>query len=308
MTSWRAAGTPESIIIWNAGAGSTGRAGDLRRVLDARPGVELIETASREESIRQVKSACRDGIPRVIAAGGDGTINAVITALIDSNCKGDEPPTLAVLPLGSGNDLARSLKMPLVPEEAIEVCLTGHAAPLDVIELDLGDGEPRFAANMVTAGNTGKYLEVLTDEMKQRWGAFCYLRGAVDLLEELEIFPIHVAVDDAIALKADALNLFFANGRTSGGGMTVCADASPSDGLLDLLVIREGTGLDLASLTVDYLTRDIRESDLVLYRRCKRVRVVCEKPIPLSADGDAAKASEFTVSVRPAAIQAVVGA
>ena len=166
----------------------------------------------------------------------------------------------------------------------------------------------RIAANMVTAGNTGKYLEVLTDELKQRWGALCYLRGAVDILEELEAFKVELTIDDDKTIDVVALNLFCANGRTSGGGMTVCADASLNDGQFDLLVIQDGTGLDLAGLTVDYLTSDIRDSELVRHQRCRRVQVSCQTAMPLSADGDPAKAAQFTVAVRPAAIQAVVGA
>ena len=90
--------------------------------------------------------------------------------------------------------------------------------------------------------------------------------------------------------------------------MTVCADACLNDGQFDLLVIRDGTGLDLATLTVDYLMSDVRASDLVLHRRCRRADVSCPSMIPLSADGDPAKAARFSVAIKPAAIRAVVGA
>jgi diacylglycerol kinase (ATP) len=176
------------------------------------------------------------------------------------------------------------------------------------MELDAGDGSIRIAANMVTAGNSGKYIEVLTDELKQRWGALCYLRGAVDILEELEVFRIQLAIDDEPPFEIEALNLFFANGKTSGGGMTVCADACLSDGLFDLLVIRDGTGLDLATLTVDYLISDVRDSDLVFHRKCRRATISCDSGIPLSADGDPEKSHQFTIAIRPAAIQVVAGA
>jgi len=299
---------PNVIVIWNSAAGSSGTAEDVRRMLEARPDVTVVETGSREESIRQVEKACGDGASRVIAAGGDGTVNAVVTALANWGLEHRTSPALAILPLGTGNDLARSLQMPLDPWEAAEVCLTGKAGRIDVLRVSNSTGEVHLAGNMVTAGNTGKYLQVLTDDLKQRWGALCYLRGAVDLLEELEVFSLQLAIDDEPPFAVDALNLFLANGRTSGGGMTVCADAGLDDGLLDLLLIQDGTGLDLAALTVDYLTSDVRESELVKHRRCRKVQVSCKKEMPLSMDGDSATATAFAVSVQPGAIQAVFGA
>jgi diacylglycerol kinase (ATP) len=308
MTNRRPTSQSDAIVIWNSNAGSTKGADKVRAAFAARRGVELIETASRDEAIKKVETACRDGIPRIIAAGGDGTVNTVVTALVEYQRSQGDASTLAVLPLGSGNDLARSLRMPLDPSEAMDICLSGDARAIDVMELEFGDGEVRIAANMITAGNTGKYIEVLSDELKQRWGALCYLRGAVDILEELEVFRIQLTFDDEQPVDIDALNLFFANGKTSGGGMTVCADACLNDGQFDLLVIRDGTGLDLATLTVDYLMTDVRDSDLVLHRRCRRVSISCPSDIPISTDGDPAKSGRFSVAIRPGAIQAVVGA
>ncbi len=296
------------VVIWNAGAGSTSHAEDARTALEALAGVQVVETGSRDEAIQTVTAACQRGVSRVIAAGGDGTVNAVVTALATWQEAHPSGPDLAILPLGTGNDLARSLDMPLTPAEAIETCLHGQSRPIDVLELHSGDGEVRIADNMITAGNTGKYLDILTDDLKQRWGALCYLRGAVDLLEDLDVYTVRLEFDDAPPVDIEALNLFFANGRTSGGGMTVCSDADLGDGFLRLLVIREGSGFDLAGLTLDYLTSDVRENDLVLHRRCRRVRVTCRDEIPLSTDGDAVKSRDFTVCVRPGAVRAVFGA
>ena len=91
--------------------------------------VTLLESGSREAAIEQVEKACREGISRVIAAGGDGTVNAVVTALVNWQHDHGSAPMLAVLPLGTGNDLARSLQMPLDPAEAVEICLNGRAVP-----------------------------------------------------------------------------------------------------------------------------------------------------------------------------------
>ncbi|HVJ69073.1 MAG TPA: YegS/Rv2252/BmrU family lipid kinase [Caulifigura sp.] len=296
----------QAVVIWNSGAGSSRQAAELLDTIRCRPDLAVFETESREESLRRVADACRRGMARVIAAGGDGTVNAVVTALADWGREHRRGPALAVLPLGTGNDLARSLGMPLIPLEAFDLCLSAGIRPMDVMELKVDGETPQFAGNMITAGNTGKYLTVLTDELKQRWGALCYLRGVVNVLEDLQVFRMSLEFDGTAPIEVDALNLFVANGRTSGGGITVCRDARLNDGHLDVLLIRDGTGLDLASLTLDYLTSDLRENELVFYRRCRKLRVSCQTSIPLSTDGDAATAVRFSVSAMPSVIQAVM--
>lgn len=298
--------TPTVAVIWNPSAGSTAASDHIRKLLMEKSGLEVIETGSRDDALQAVRRCGEEGFHRVIAAGGDGTANAVVTALAQLAADGLHVPELAVLPLGSGNDLARSLGMPLDPLSAVDVCLEGTAMPLDLLDVQLdGGGETRTAGNMVTAGNTGKYLNVLTDEQKRRWGPLCYLRGAVAVLESLEVYRAELHIDDAPPIAVDALNLFFANGRTSGGGMTVCSDAQLDDGKLDLVVISDGDGFDLAGLTVDYLTSDVRENPLVLHRRCRSVTVKCQSSIPVSTDGDAAEAREIKIEVRQKALRAV---
>jgi diacylglycerol kinase (ATP) len=160
---------------------------------------------------------------------------------------------------------------------------------------------------MVTAGNTGQYTSLLTDEMKRRWGPFCYMRGALDVLSELSVYDIQLHCDGDPPVQCDALNLFVANGRTSGGGMVVSPDARLDDGLLDLLVIRDGSAFDLASLTVDYLLTDYRKNDLILYRRCRRLTIASTPPLPLSADGDPVDSSSFSLETHPHALLTVRG-
>jgi diacylglycerol kinase (ATP) len=297
--------SPRLLVVWNGGAGSSEQASGVLDELRGRNDVVVVESPSRESAMEAVQRSAGEGIERVIAAGGDGTVNAVVTALAELEGTAADKPALAILPLGTGNDLARSLGMPLEPDDALAICLSGDLCPMDLIEVRLDGQQSRVAGNMVTAGNTGKYVHVLTEDLKKRWGALCYLRGAVDVLENLEAFNVEIVVDNDPPLTAQVLNLFFANGRTSGGGMTVCADASLKDGLLDMLAIREGTGLDLATLTVDYLTSDIRENDLVFHRRCRSVKVRSSRPIPISTDGDPADATSIELVVKPQAIHAV---
>jgi len=295
--------SPEKIVIWNSGAGSNEQSEHLQQRIRATAGTELVISESRDAALQTVRDAVGQGTRRIIAAGGDGTVGAVVDALAD--CATDRTD-LAVLPLGTGNDLARSLGMPLDPDQALDVCLRGDSAPMDVIRANIGT-ETRNVANMVTAGNSGRYAQVLTDEQKQAWGPFVYLRGVLDVLQDLQVFEIDCAFDGGRPERFRMLNLFLANGRTSGGGVPVAPAADLDDGFLDFVLIEDGTPLELASLTADFFLTSFLENNLVTWRRCRSVEIKAATPLPFSADGDVLGESPARFEIRADALRIVRG-
>lgn len=290
-------------VIWNPSAGSAAGAAPVRDRIAAHPRLRLLATASREDAERAAREAIADGASRIIAAGGDGTVNAVVSALVGGSAPAAE---LAVLPLGTGNDLARSLGMPLAADAALDVCLGGAAAPMDVLLCTSG-ATRRTVANMATAGNTGRYTRLLTDEQKRAWGPFCYMRGALDVLQDLQVYEMECAFDGGPVERHAALNLFVANGRTSGGGVAVAPEADLSDGLLDVVLVKDGAPLELAALTAGLLLSGFLENDLVVWRRCRALRVVGPRGLPFSGDGDALGEAPAEFQVLPAALRVVRG-
>lgn len=293
----------EIAVIWNSGAGGADQSGSLRQELASRPRLPLIETRSREEAAQATREAVARGAVRVVAAGGDGTVNAVAAALVAA---GPSTAELAVLPLGTGNDLARSLGMPLEREAALDVCLNGAAHPMDLMQCRSGESW-RTVANMATAGNTGRYTRVLTDEQKRTWGPYCYLRGAIDVLQDLQVYDMECAFDGGPPERYAALNLFVANGRTSGGGIAVAPEADLADGLLDVVLVQDGDPLELAALTAGLLLSRFLENELVVWRRCRTLRVTGARGLPFSGDGDVLGEAPAEFRVLPAALRAVRG-
>jgi diacylglycerol kinase (ATP) len=293
------------LVLWNTGARAASDFDELRARIESDPRAELHELTGEPEARDRIRHALAGGCERIVAAGGDGTVGTVASLVAQQHA---EHADFAVLPLGTGNDLARTLDMPLDPEAAWDVCRSGQARPMDLLRVQCGTDQVLYAANMVTAGNTGKYASVITPEMKQKWGPFCYLRGTLDLLQDLDVYEVDVRCDDdETPVRYAALNVFLANGRTSGGGLTVAPDARIDDGLLDLIVVQDGDALDLASLTADYLLSDFRVNPLVQHRRCRRVEISATPPLPISIDGDPQPAGAVSVEVAAGAIRAVRG-
>jgi diacylglycerol kinase (ATP) len=177
---------------------------------------------------------------------------------------------------------------------------------MDVIRARFPDVE-RNIANMVTAGNSGHYAQMLTEEQKRAWGPLCYLRGVLDVLQDLQVYEIECRFDGGPPEHFEVINIFVANGRTSGGGIPVAPEANLSDGLMDVVLIRKGTPLQLASLTADFLFTSFLINELVVWRKCRSVEIASVHPLPFSADGDVLGYAPGKFIVRPGAVRVVRG-
>ncbi|MBD3672052.1 MAG: diacylglycerol kinase family lipid kinase [Planctomycetaceae bacterium] len=289
----------ETLVLWNPSAGSIQKAGDLRARLEEENHWRLYESKDREDAIECVREACEAGVSRLIVAGGDGTINSAVEGMMRS----DEHQTiLGILPLGTGNDFARSLGISLKPRIALSQLLESRSRPVDLVHLTSSSGE-RYFANMLTAGNTGVYMDHLTEEIKHRWGPFSYLRGVIDILQHLKVFEIEVTLADGREIACEALNVFVANGKMSGGGLNVCSQAKLDDGLIDLIIVRNGQTQQIASLTSNYLISDFLEHELIEYHQATSLRVDSRPPFPVTVDGDRFGSSPLEATVVHGRIQ-----
>lgn len=289
-------------VIWNPSAGSEARNAEALEVFSHRREFQIRLTESADDVRRYVEQAIEDGASRIIAAGGDGTVHGVAELLLQSSADVE----FGVFPLGTGNDLARSLGMPLEPTEAVEALRTGLAVSIDVMVF-AAEGREHFAVNMLTGGNTGKFMEGLTDEMKQRWGPFCYLRGAIDVLQDLDVYPIELACDGGAPERIDAINVFLANGPATGGGLSLSPEARLNDGTIDVIVVKDGPPLEIAQLTAQYVVSDFRQHELIRFQQAREVSLQCSTRMPGSADGDVLEWFPEQVTIRPRALRTVVG-
>jgi diacylglycerol kinase (ATP) len=293
-------------ILWNPKAGPQERNAAALAQIQSEHGeqVQVYVTESEDHSAQLTRELCDVGAQRIAAAGGDGVINVVADAIIRSERK---DVTLVVLPSGTGNDYARSLGLPLSPVEVLPAAISSSPALLDVFELRGEPGLHRFGINMLAGGNTGEYTRQLTDEMKQQWGAFCFLRGAIEVLQNLEVFPVEVQFDDDPPLALQVLNLFVANGRCAGAGLPVAPEAQLDDGWLNAVVVLDGTAVQLADLALTYVVGNPREHELIIARRVRRLSVRSPKPLAWAVDGQEFSASQLTATMHHRRLPVVLG-
>ncbi|HEY1013956.1 MAG TPA: diacylglycerol kinase family protein [Herpetosiphonaceae bacterium] len=291
-------------LIINPNSGSAGDGSVLQEALGPMAGIELLETRQAGDARRLAREAVAGGAELLVAAGGDGTINEVLNGLAEADFKA----VLGVIPLGTGNDLARTLALPADPVEAFGLLTAGTPRSLDVIEIDLPGGKRHFALNVSAGGFSGQLNEILTDELKAAWGPLAYMRGALAALPDLTEYRTTVQYDGEEAERIDALNIIIANARTAAAGVQVAPLANPEDGLLDVVIVHAGSLAALAGAAARLLVNgNYLNSDAVTHRKVRNVRVESQPGMWFNADGELLSNEPMEFRVRAGALQVIVG-
>lgn len=289
-------------IIINPNAGSVEDAEAVARWADARDGVVYRESPDEVTCRDLVRQAVEEDLDQVVAAGGDGTINLVVNALLAA----DADVRLGVLPLGTGNDLAHTLGVPRDIGAALEELAAGREERIDVFHLEAEDAS-RHGVNVAAGGFSGQVDEALTSEMKATWGPLAYVLGVAQVLPDLQQYETFIAIDDEPRRRVKALNIVVANGRTAGGGRPVAPTANPCDGLLDIVVVRWGRAAELAEVGTRLMAGDYLKSPLVSHQRARRVTVTSMPGMWFNIDGELVTKKPVTMRVLPRRLRVVVG-
>jgi diacylglycerol kinase (ATP) len=194
--------------------------------------VVLTETGTPEELHAVIDRL--DGRTLVVA-GGDGSLHAAVQALHDRDELASVP--LGLIPLGTGNDFARSLDIPLVPADAARAIVGGTPRLLDV----LVDDEDGVVVNSVHTG-AGAAAARAAERWKARLGRAGYVVGALTTAVNPPTVRVRVVVDGEVVHDGRVLQVAVGNGAYVGGGTPLTPGADPSDGAADVLIARPATG------------------------------------------------------------------
>lgn len=298
------------LLIINPAA-AQGRASELAQRLEEVLGqgaakARLVETREAGHAEELAAAATEQGHDRVIAVGGDGTAQEVLNGLMVAGVGPDGgPPAFGLVPGGTGNDLARSLGLPLTLMEALTVALGESTRPMDLAQAS-HDGETRYFA---AAGGTGFDAQVAftMGGKRARWqrGRAGYVLSAVNELRRYKNRTLSLRlVTDAGVRKVDGKFLFvvFANTPYYGGGMRICPDASIDDGLLDLCLAGDIGRLGaLRELPGIYRGAHVNHP-LVEMTRVRELRIEGEEGTRVHLDGEPFGMLPVDLAVREAAV------
>ena len=225
------------VFLVNPAAGSGRGAAVWRALLDSHPelrGARVVRESDPAAARAAVVAALAAGTGRaLVAVGGDGTVHHAANALLAAGLGGHVP--LAIVPAGTGSDLARSLGIPMGAGGALELALAGGPRPLDAIEVRAGAAEPRWVVNSASAGLSGVVVEAVAALSRRH--AASYVLATVRALVRYRPLPCRVEVDGEPFYEGPAFLWAATNGPTFGKGMRVAPRARLDDGLADVVVV-----------------------------------------------------------------------
>jgi diacylglycerol kinase (ATP) len=270
-------------------AASLGLAGDA--LLSERPG-QLTELARR---------AADDGARLLIAVGGDGTVNEIANGIA-----GRDSVELAVIARGTGWDFIRTYGIPHKLDDAIAVARDGQARSIDLGRVRYrawaGDETESYFANIASAGMSGAIAQRANQTTKALGGKASYLWATVAVFARWRNTELRVTVGDEVR-SGRMHDAVVANGRYFGGGMMICPDARPDDGLFDVLLIGDVTKRDLM-LTMPKLYRGKHlphpKAELL---RGELVTVEAPETLPVQLDGEQPGTTPASFEVEPSALR-----
>ena len=217
------------LFIANASAGSSDREAQEAALAVLREGgdVEVVETESIDDLTEAI--AARDG-REVVVAGGDGSLHAFVTALCRTGALGEDPPTVGLLPMGTGNDFARATGLPKDPAEAARIVLASPVRPVDV----LIDDDDNLVANAVHIGvgeEAGRIAAPWKERLgKMHLGILGYAIGGISAGLGQQGRHLEVVTDGEVVADGSrrVLQVAATIGTSVGGGSTIAPDARPA--------------------------------------------------------------------------------
>jgi diacylglycerol kinase (ATP) len=266
-------------MITNSGAGSNEaeRRDVVLSVLRQAADVEVAETSDRGELDGVLH---RRGGRRVVVAGGDGSLHAVVAALHRRRELADAE--VGLVPLGTGNDFARGMGIPLDPAEAAEVVLHGEIRRVDLLVDCVGE----IVVNAAHVG-VGAQASYQARAWKKLLGRFAYAAGAVTAAVNPPFHRFRVELDGEVITDFDRhiVQVAVGNGATAGGGTELLPDADPEDGRLDVMISFSVGPLARFGYAAKLAAGRHPEREDVMYRRGSAVSVSGQS-FYVSADGE----------------------
>ena len=248
-----------------------------------------------------VRQSIKNGAERIIAGGGDGTLNAVVNAMMKQDKS--RGASLGILPLGTANDFARGAGIDSNDlGGALLLACTGKPTKVDV-----GRMNGQHFINVASAGFGAEVTASTPQDMKKSLGGAAYsIMGFVKAFH-LEPYEGRLVLPDGTAEEGSMLVMAVGNSRFAGGGYNVAPQASLTDGLLDVAVLSGSRPTSMNRITAELRDPTNAQNEHLLYRQLSKFRIESKKSLHVNLDGEPVQGVSFDFHCCPGALPVVLG-
>ena len=284
---------PASLLILNGKSADNLPLRDaIAKLRDEGVEIHVRVTWEKGDAQRYVDEARQLGVETVIAGGGDGTINEVSTALIQS--QGDNIPALGILPLGTANDFATSVGIPDDLDKALKLAIAANATAIDMVQVN----DKTCFINMATGGFGTRITTETPEKLKAALGGVSYFIHGLMRMDTLKPDVCDIRGED-FHWQGKALVIGIGNGRQAGGGQQLCPTALINDGLMQLRIF---TGEELLPGLLSALTQS-EDNPNIIEGASSWFDIRAPHEITFNLDGEPLSGQEFHIEILPEALR-----
>jgi YegS/Rv2252/BmrU family lipid kinase len=290
----------KGIFIYNPNSGGQDVAENLDFIVGKFQSNDIIIQPYRlnsdnEKLLHIIKSASFD---LAVISGGDGTLHTIINMFLKNNIH----IPIGVIPAGTCNDFARCLEVPDELEGAIDIIISGKT-----IDVDVGLINNKTYFLDTCAGGLFVDVSYSTDsELKQNFGPLAYYLQGLTQLANISPFSLTVSTPDRI-IKEDVLLFLLLNGKHGAGLSHLLREADLSDGIFDIVLIKNCSHIDLASLFFRIMNNELLDDENVISFKSANCTFETDRDVPLTFDGEKAEGLPLSIKCIPKALKVFVG-
>lgn len=280
-------------LVYNPNAGRRKLTGQLDTVIRIfqESGYEVcVHRGGSPEDIEHIASQSTD-VERLVIAGGDGSIHQAVNGLL--KIPAENRPTLGILPVGTANDLAYSLRLPKSIPEACKVIAKGKA-----FEMDTGKVNDRYFVNVASAGLLTDVSQKVDIRVKNTLGQLAYFLKGLETLPSFRPFRVEFE-HDGKQYTEEVVLFMVANGLSVGGLRQLVPKASLTDGKLDILMVPSAGWPETVRLLLNVLRGEKSDNDKVMKFQSSELMVHTDRPIFSDLDGECGPESAWQIKIGP---------
>lgn len=290
----------KAMIIVNPSSGaeeSENYTEQLKEQLKAVASEFVIKKTKKSGDAKEfAEEAALNDYEAVFVLGGDGTVSEAVNGLMLHESK----LPLGIIPLGTVNNVARAVGIPMNPEKAID-----SLEQLTVQQIDVGKLNDRFFISSTSVGPIPESVQEVDVDMKTKFGVFAYLIEGIKALRNDETYTFELDIDGE-KWTAEYSMLLIAMSNFVGGVGTIIPEAAIDDGLIHLVTLKETTVKEKLSLVPELFQNKEYTKDQLEHRSFKKARIRLlediDKEINCTVDGDKGQTFPLEIKILPQAL------